>query len=477
MKQLTALDAGFWYAETPYQPMTIAGLWICDQSSAPGGLVRHKQVLEYLEDKLLSNPMFRRRLQKAPMGLDDPYWMDDDNFDLEYHVRHVGLPQPGDWRQLCIFTARIMSRTLDLDRAPWEIYIIEGLNNVEGYPENSFAVLLRMHHAYADGKTGVVLTTALMEDQPTYEAGGQRHVPLLERAPSKREMWARTTPRLFGQAVRSIKHGATVGRKTVQLVSRLRGDAKPDQSRAPDCRFNVNVTPHRTYGALRWQLSDLKKARKLLPDTSVNNIIIAIIAGGMRRYLERHDQLPESSLVSLCPVSVRESGQEQDAGNKVSGMLIGIGTDIADPVERLGKINQRTAKGIPLARDVVADLVESGGEMMPAYLRSLSNRLLNSVRINTKLRLFNTIITNVPGPTGASQYYFAGAPVKSSFPLVPVVDSVAVSHGISGVGSELCLGVLADRAVLEDMSFYIECMQASTDEYFELAAALTKKSA
>src|SRR5690606_6636221 len=153
MKQLTPLDSHFFHFETPNQPMMIGSLWLCDQASAPNGLVRHKDVLQYIRDRLNTTPMFRRRLEQAPLRLDDPYWLEDENFDLEYHVRHVGLPQPGDWRQLCIFTARTMSRTIDMDRAPWEIYIIEGLNNIKGIPENSFAVLIRFHHAYVDGKT------------------------------------------------------------------------------------------------------------------------------------------------------------------------------------------------------------------------------------------------------------------------------------------------------------------------------------
>ena len=171
MKQLTPMDSHFFYFEAPNQPMMIGSLWLCDQSTAPGGLVRHKDILQYVSDRLNTTSYFRRRLEKAPFQLDDPYWLDDENFDLEYHVRHVGLPQPGDWRQLCIFTARTMSRSVDMERAPWEIYIIEGVNNVEGVPPNSFAVLIRFHHAYVDGKASLELTTAMMEETADHEYG------------------------------------------------------------------------------------------------------------------------------------------------------------------------------------------------------------------------------------------------------------------------------------------------------------------
>src|SRR5690606_31766135 len=119
MKQLSPLDSNFFYFETPNQPMIIGSLWLCDQSSAPNGIVRYQDILQYVEDRLSTTSIFRRRLQHVPFRLDDPYWLEDENFELEYHVRHVSLPQPGDWHQLRLFTARTMSRTLDMERAPW----------------------------------------------------------------------------------------------------------------------------------------------------------------------------------------------------------------------------------------------------------------------------------------------------------------------------------------------------------------------
>jgi len=471
MKQLTPMDSHFFYFETPNQPMVIGSLWLCDQSAAPNGIVRHKEILQYIGDRLNTTPMFRRRLAQAPLRLDDPYWLEDESFDLEYHVRHVGLPQPGDWRQLCIFTARTMSRTIDMDRAPWEIYIIEGLNNVKGVPPNSFAVLIRFHHAYVDGKSSLELSTALMEETPNHEFGRRDNVEYVERLPTPLEMWARTTPRMISQSLRSLKAGLTVAQKSVQLLSHLRSDARPEQRRVPQTIFNTAVSPHRSYGGHVWQLGELKRIRQIYPSASLNDVIICVIAGGMRRYLIKHNKLPvEGSLVSMCPVSLRAEEAKKDGGNLISAMYIAIGTDIEDPLARLEAVNRRTKRGIPLAKDVLYGLSNSAGELVPPYMRSLATWAQTKTRFYSKFPLINTIITNVPGIPGKITRYFAGAPIVSIFPLVPVSDGMGISHGITGIYENLNLGVLADRKVVPDMDFYIGCIEASTQEYLKLAA-------
>jgi WS/DGAT/MGAT family acyltransferase len=478
MKQLTPMDSHFFYFEAPNQPMMIGSLWLCDQSTAPGGLVRHKDILQYVSDRLNTTSYFRRRLEKAPFQLDDPYWLDDENFDLEYHVRHVGLPQPGDWRQLCIFTARTMSRSVDMERAPWEIYIIEGVNNVEGVPPNSFAVLIRFHHAYVDGKASLELTTAMMEETADHEYGRRDRVEVAERAPTRLEMWSRTTPRMMGQAWRSMRAGLTAGRKSIELARRLRSEAKPEQRRVPRTIFNVQISPHRSYGALTWNIPELKRMRQLCPGATLNDVVISIIAGGMRRYLSHHNQLPASeSLVAMCPVSVRPTEAMKDCGNLISAMFIGIGTDIGEPLERLSAVRRSTARGVPLARDVLCDLNNAVGDMMPPYVRALGAWLQNKSRLASTVPLVNTLITNVPGIPGLVPRYFAGARIVNVFPLAPVSDGMGISHCLTGIYDDLNVGVLADRNIVSDMDFYMSCIQASTEEYRALLAELEKTTA
>ncbi|MBB4866776.1 WS/DGAT/MGAT family acyltransferase [Pseudomonas nitritireducens] len=473
MKQLTPMDAQFFYSDAPHQPMVIGGLWICDQNSAPNGLVRHKDIIRFIDSRLSSTSLFRRRLQHAPLRLDDPYWLEDKHFDLEYHIRHVGLPQPGDWRQLCIFAARAMSRSLDMERAPWEITVIEGLNNVDGVPPGSFALLLRFHHAYVDGKSGVEITTLLMDDQIEFDDNTYRQ-PLNERMPTRTQMWAKTMPRLLGQSLRSARAGLSVARKGLQLAAQLRGEASPDQRRVPSALFNAQVSPHRSYGAMTWSLAELKQIRRCAERSTLNDVIIAIIAGGLRRYLLRREALPvEQSLVALCPVAMRPESARRDMGNLISMMLIGMGTDMADPQLRLQAVTERTQRGAPLAKEVMHELITSLGEMLPAPMRMLGGWLQSQVRYVSRFPLQNTLITNVPGPTnGAEKKYFAGAEILATYPIVPVFDGMGLSHGITSLYGQIILGVLADRQMLPDMDVYIDCLRDSTAEYLALAGEL-----
>lgn len=161
MEQLTALDASFAYMEKSSTPMHIGGLGIYDPSTALGGAVGFKDILKYMEGRLDGARTFRQKLVRVPLDLDHPYWVEDENFDLEYHVRHVALPKPGDWRQLCILASRIYARPLDMNKPLWEYTVIEGLDNVEGVPKGSFALLQKTHHAAIDGKSGMEISMAL----------------------------------------------------------------------------------------------------------------------------------------------------------------------------------------------------------------------------------------------------------------------------------------------------------------------------
>ena len=468
MHQLSPTDASFFQLETSRQPMVIGALWICDQSTAPDQLVRHKQILEYVEDRLSHTSLFRRRLQTVLMSLDDPYWIDDANFNLEYHIRHVGLPQPGDRRQLQIFTARIMSRSLDMERAPWELYIIEGLNNCEGFPKNSFAVLLRMHHAYVDGKSALELMSAMMEDTPDHAYGAREPRQIAEPTLSTTEAWARTIPRLASQAYRSTRAGVKVARKGYELYQKLQ-QQQPDQQRAPDTIFNRNISPHRAYGTVDWDSNELKAIRSLVPGATVNDAIIAIIGGGLRRYLAQRGELPDpDSLIALCPVSIRTDNKKMTLGNMVSGMLISIGSNHESAIERLQQIQKRTARAVPLARDILGDLVQASGEMVPPALRALAGWAQGKVHLASRFPIVNTVITNVPGTADAAPRYFVGAQVLRIYPLVPIGDGVSLTHGITGIGTRIALGVTADRAILPDMDHYLDCLERSTEEYLSL---------
>ena len=191
MKQLTGLDASFLYAETPNAPMHISGLSIYDQSTAPGGKVRFKEIIRNTNNRLMGLPVMTRKLAFVPYNLGRPYWVEDPDFDMEYHVRHIALPKPGDWRQLCILTARIHSQPLRRDKPMWEIYVIEGLNNIKGYPSGCFALLMKVHHCAMDGATGTQFMNIVHDITPETRDVGEAPPWIVERLP---------TPKMLGRA-------------------------------------------------------------------------------------------------------------------------------------------------------------------------------------------------------------------------------------------------------------------------------------
>ena len=222
MKQLSGMDASFLYFETPNAPGHVFSVWIYDQSSAPGGNVTFKGILEHVSSRLHVSRTFRQRLVQVPLDLDHPYWIEDPDFDLEYHVRHIALPRPGDWRQFCIQVARLHSRPLDRSRPLWEMYVIEGLDDIDGLPAGSFAIMTKIHHAAVDGVTLLEITSALNDLTPDAAAPESTTDWRPERAPTPFELLSRaaintaTRPMRMARLTASAVPGATDRRREQQ---------------------------------------------------------------------------------------------------------------------------------------------------------------------------------------------------------------------------------------------------------------------
>jgi diacylglycerol O-acyltransferase len=221
MQQLSSLDASFLYFETPNAPMHVGGIMIYDQSTAPGGKVTFRGILSNFEKRLHLARCFRQRLAYVPFNLDHPYWIEDPDFDLEFHVRHIALPKPGDWRQLCIQAARLHSRPLDHNHPLWEIYVIEGLDNVPELPKGSFAIVFKIHHAAIDGVTGAEIISALHDLDPASEPPQAKKEWSPDSVPGDGELLTRT---MFNNVIYPLRLG------------RIMGESVPAMARAPGSR-------------------------------------------------------------------------------------------------------------------------------------------------------------------------------------------------------------------------------------------------
>jgi diacylglycerol O-acyltransferase / wax synthase len=467
VQQLSWTDDMMLRAETPATPLQIQLLLIYDPSTALSGKVTFKGILEELDARLHLADVFRRRLTKLPGGLHRPYWVDDPSFDLEYHVRHIGLPQPGDWRQLCIQVARLHARQIDLRRPPWEITVIEGLNSVPGVPKGSFAMALKLHHCAVDGMASVQMIAALHDlaaDSPRPAGPGSpwRPGPL----PSTADLLTRTAinaslhPLRAGtvlassapQAVRGL--AALPGKLVGGVASRVAGGNVP--SFAPKTRFNQTVSPHRVFEARFHDLADFKRIKTSVPGSTVNDVALAYVGGALREYLNGRGELPDESLVAACPISLREAGDQSSRGNVLFGRLQTLGTDIADPLERLAAIAASTAgsrsESDQSIRTQLVDLIGT----VPTSLLGMTAKAASVLPFSGPT-VANTTVTNVPGPP--EPIFFSGARLVRAAGLGPLIGGLNLIHVVASYNGTLSISATADRDALPDPATYAECME------------------
>ena len=464
MKQLSGHDASFLYLETPNAPMSGGGLNIYDPSTAPGGKVTFKGILRHFESRLDLAKSFREKLAYVPFGLDHPWWVEDKDFDLEYHIRHIALPKPGDWRQLCIQAARLISRPLDMSRPLWEVYVIEGLDNVEGVPPGSFALLSVGHHASMDGVSGMEMTTAIHDQSPDAEPPPPPAQPWKpDREPSTWELLARASE----NNLRSPAHMARVAGRTVRGLGRLPGPLVRREAALPPrgvvrTRFNGTVSPHRVVEGCRFDFATVRRMKAAVPGATVNDAVLTIVGGALRSYLDAKGELPEEPLVVMAPVSVRTEGERGTAGNQVSAMFVSLSTDIDDPLERLGAVHESTTKSKALNNAIGAKTLTEITTLVPGQLAGLAARMSSRLGMANRTNPpYNTVVTNIPGPR--VPLYMAGAQLVVMYGFGMVHDGMGLMHVVNSYLDDLVVSITSDREMMPDPAFYAECLTDSFD--------------
>lgn len=476
MQQLSGLDASFLYMETVNSPMHIGALAIYDPSTAAGGAVGFKQILANMAQRAHKIAAMNNVLVEVPMRMDHPYWRSPGAFDPEFHIRHIALPKPGDWRQLTIQVARLHARPLDRARPLWEFYIIEGLDNVEGYPPGCFALVSKMHHAAIDGASGVEITGVMhdLSPQATVENIGES-VPK-ERSPTYVELiWKsqinniKTPARIFEVAKNTVPGFA-------KMVAGLARGKLKRVTDIPRTRFNTNVSSHRAFDAVEVALDDIKRIKNTLPGVTVNDVALAICGGALRKYLLSKKELPERSLVAMAPINIRTKDKLGTAGNQVSQMTVRVCSDIEDPVERLQAVHDGTANAKELTNAVGAESMTDYAQFIPSTLTASAAKLYSRLGLANRIKpSYNCVITNVPGPQ--IPLYFTGAELKSSFALGPPIDGMGLFHGLGSYCGKFNISVSACREMMPDPSFYAECLQESFDELLAASIALEPRKA
>lgn len=462
MQQLSAFDALMVYGESSRTPMHVAPFFIYDMSTAPNGLVRFKDILKTFEQRLQLAPVMRQKLARVPLDLDEPYWIDDPDFDLEQHIRHLALPKPGDRRQLSILLSRIHSFPMDLGRPPWDAFIIEGLDNIDGIPSGSFGMLLRIHHAAIDGHSGHAILQVIHD----LAADARPQLPpdnwVARKPPSNKDLLKRAYFSLLTKP-RKIAKVVADAFPAVQRVRELKR-LHPEEHRAvPPTRFGAKISPHRVIILLTLPMGPLRGARNVIEGATVNDAVVAVVAGGLRRYLESHGELPVESMSTAMPINTRTEQDKNTPGNIVTISTLDMHSNIADPLERLKAIHESAAFSKAYSNAIGARIMSDVAQSLPAGIMSAGARVAASAGF-AKLPA-NTIVTNVPGPQ--VPLYLAGAKVVEFHALGILLDGLGLFHAVNSYCGNISFTVLADRKMLPDPAFYEQCLR---DSYAEICA-------
>lgn len=476
MEQLSGQDAMFLHAELEGLPQHIGGVSIYDQSTSPTGTIRFKQILEMIESRLHLSPIFTRKLAFVPMGLGRPYWMEDPDFDLEYHVRHIALPKPGDWRQLCILAARIHARPLDRCRPMWEMYVIEGLDNIDGLPANCFALLLKVHHCAMDGATGAQFMNVVHDLGPEgTEVPPPPKTRVIDR-PSSAFMLGRAyidAWRMPGQTWDMVK-------QSIPAYLRIQRGKKEEKFHTLDekqrTRFQGKISQHRVIDAARFDFEAVRAIKSTVQGATINDAMLAIVSGGMRKYLEAKDELPEGTLVSGCPIDVRSDEERAAGGNMVGFMNVALRSDIEDPKERLEAIHDESVSAKAYAEALGPRIVMDITDVVPGNVLSVALRAASSTGLVEANVMQNTVVTNVPG--APFQLYMCGAALVDSISLGPLLPNTGLFHvvysSVQNKQGTITLSFTACRDMMPDPAFYLQCLQESFDQLYKATVGKAK---
>lgn len=447
MERLSAMDAAFVAGETSAWHMHAGALIVLDPSDAPEGFgVESFRSLLRARTHLLGP--FRRRLIEVPFGLDVPLWVTDPDIDMDAHVRAVGVPGPGGARELGRLVGELFSSKLDRTRPLWEIWFIEGLAG------GRVALLAKVHHSLVDGVSGARLYEVLFDLEPDAPLHRSDEVAdaVDESAPSELELVARAVWRLAGTPVRAAKTTWRLAHTLLPLLRSRYGDdaaGAPLPFQAPRTSLNQAITARRRLAYVDLPLADVKAVKAALGVT-VNDVVLAVCAGGLRRYLLARDELPEAPLVAQVPVAVAPAeGDDGGAGNHVAVMGASLPTNVSDPVARVHEVATSTRSAKRLQRDLGDDVILRLAESAPPGL------LAAGVRSYTRLRLseyhppvFNLIVSNVRGPD--IPLFAAGARLEATYPMGPLLDGGGLNLTVMSSAESLHLGFLVCPDVVAD---------------------------
>jgi diacylglycerol O-acyltransferase / wax synthase len=444
MRRMSGLDAAFLYGETPSWHMHVSAVLLADPSDVPGGF-RVERLRDVVLSRLPQAPQFRWKYVEVPFGIDRPGWVEDRSFDIDHHIRRIGVPSPGGPAELQRLIGDLVSIKLDRARPLWEIWVIEGL------ADGRVALLAKVHHAIVDGVSGTELATVVLdvEADPAPSRAPVRDTLIHLRTPSQPELLARGLWNQMLAPLRFARFGAQSlqqGLMLADFMRRPRTPAAPFQ--APRTSFNATISPHRAFATSRVPLDAITEVKDALGVT-MNDIVLALCSGALRRYLLDDGELPSTPLVAQVPVSLRTEDQKGDVGVKVGAMFASLATDVDDPIERVKAIHESTQQAKLLRNALNTKRVLGVTDVAAPAFIGLTARMLTAAGLEAAgPPVFNLIVSNVPGPP--FPLYVAGARVEAMYPMGPLLYGGGLNITVLSYLDSLDVGVLACREAVPE---------------------------
>lgn len=462
MDRLSGLDASFLYLETPQQLLHVCALLLLDPATVPEGY-SFDGLKAALEERVPQIPTFRRKLKRVPLGLDHPVWVEDPDFDLDRHVHRLAVPSPGGDAELADLCGHLAGLSLDRSRPLWELWVIEGLAS------GQVAVFLKMHHASVDGVSGANVMSYLCGLEPGAAPVETPPGEELGRAPGDLELAGRAVLSAASRPVLAARLAVPTVRSLVRTAVRARrGTAMAAPLRAPRAPFNGTITGHRAVAWAELPLDRIKEIKNATEGATVNDVVLAVGGGALRRYLDARAELPEASLLATVPVSVHATSTRQSGSNKVSAIFCRLHTDVADPRERLDRLAVSNRHSKEHGNAIPADMLQEWAEFAAPRTFGLAMRAVADLRLPDRGPVIhNLVISNVPGPP--IPLFFMGARVDAMFPLGPVFHGAGLNITVMSNAGRMHVGIIACRESVPDVWALAADFPRELDELYAAA--------